>query len=145
VVALEFESADVFNALIGDPRRSGNLEKIHAHAGGIESNGLKTRFLDHRTQSLDGQLAAIDICRIRSENERGFLTARDFLQMAGLTGRELNRIRRGFHNGFHSLRHVFDACQKAGLIEKAVIDGDIKAAAGFGIEETVETVGFHRI
>jgi hypothetical protein len=31
------------------------------------------------------------------------------------------------------------------LIKKAVIDGDIKAAAGFGIEETVEAVVFHRL
>jgi hypothetical protein len=25
-----------------------------------------------------------------------------------------------------------------------VIDGDIKAAAGFGVEKTVEAVGFHK-
>jgi hypothetical protein len=26
-----------------------------------------------------------------------------------------------------------------------VNDGDIKAAAGFGIEETIETIGFHKL
>jgi hypothetical protein len=31
------------------------------------------------------------------------------------------------------------------LIKKAVIDSDIKAAAGFGVEETVEAVGFQRL
>jgi hypothetical protein len=85
------------------------------------------------------------MCHIRAKNERRLLTARDFLQMARLTGGELNRIRRGFHNSLHRLCHVLNACEKARLIKKAVIDGDIKAAAGFGIEETVETVGFHKL
>ena len=142
-VALEFERTDVFDALVRDSRRSRNLKKIHAHAGGIESNGLKTRLLDHRAQRLDGQLAAINIRHIRAKNERRLLTTRDFLQMTRLAGRELNRIWSCFHNGFHRLRHVLDSCQKARLIKKAVIDGDIKAAAGFGVEETVEAVGFH--
>jgi hypothetical protein len=31
------------------------------------------------------------------------------------------------------------------LVKKAVIDGDIKAAAGFGVEETVEAVCFHKL
>lgn len=145
MVTLQFESTDVFNALIRDSGRSGNLEKIHAHAGGIESDSLKTRLLDHRAQRLDGQLPAIDICHIRAENERRFLTARDFLQMAGLACRELNRIRRSVHNGFHSLSHVFNACQKTGLVEKTVIDGDIKTAAGLGVEETVKAVVFHKM
>ncbi len=145
VVALQLERADVFNALVRDSWRSGNLEKIHAHASGIESNGLKTRFLDHRAQRLDGQLAAIDICHIRAENERRLLTARDFLQMAGLASGELNGIWRCIHNSFHRLRHVLDACEKARLIKKAMIDGDIKAAAGFGVEETVEAVVFHKM
>jgi hypothetical protein len=143
MVALEFERTDVFNALVRDSRRSRNLKKIHAHAGGIESNSLKTRFLDHRAQRLDGQLTAINIRHIRAENERGLLATVDFLQMAGLTGGELHRIRSGFHNGFHRLRHILNACEKAWLIKKAVIDSDIKAAAGFGIEETVEAVVFH--
>ena len=69
MVALQFERADIFNALVRDSQRSRNLKKIHAHAGGIESNSLKTRFLDHRAQRLDGQLATIDIGHIRAENQ----------------------------------------------------------------------------
>jgi hypothetical protein len=64
--------------------------------------------------------------------------------MAGLTGGKLNCIRSGFHNSLHSLRHVLDAREKAWLIKKAVIDGYIKAAAGFGVEETIEAVVFHK-
>ena len=64
--------------------------------------------------------------------------------MTRLASRELNSIRSGFDDSFHRLRHVLDSCQKARLIKKAVIDGDIKAAAGFGVEETVEAVGFHK-
>jgi hypothetical protein len=65
--------------------------------------------------------------------------------MAGLAGGKLNRIRSSFHNGFHSLRHVLNSCEKARLVKKAVIDGDIKAAAGFGVEETVEAICFHKL
>jgi hypothetical protein len=34
-------------------------------------------------------------------------------------------------------------CEKAGLIEEAVIDGDIEAAVGLGIKEAFEAEGFH--
>ena len=69
----------------------------------------------------------------------------DFLQMTRLTSGELNRIRSGFDDSFHRLRHVLDSREKAGLVKKAVIDGDIKASAGFRVEETVEAVVFHRL
>ena len=41
-----------------------------------------------------------------------------------------------FDNDLHGPRHVFDAGEKTRLVEKSVIDGEIEAAAGFGIEET---------
>ena len=131
VFALEFERADILNALVRYAGRSWNLEKIHAHTGRIESDSLKARLLDHRTQRLDGQLAAIDIRHIRAENEGWLLTAWDHLQVSGLPGGELNGVRSGFHDGFYGLRHILDACEKARLIEKSVIDGDIEATAGF--------------
>jgi hypothetical protein len=38
---------------------------------------------------------------------------------------------------------VLNAGEEAAFVEEAVIDGDIEAAAGLGIEEAVEAGGFH--
>jgi hypothetical protein len=38
---------------------------------------------------------------------------------------------------------VFDALQERGFIEEAVVDRDVEAALGGGIEESVETIFFH--
>ena len=41
------------------------------------------------------------------------------------------------------LAHVFDALKETGLIEEAMIDGDVEAAVGLGVEEAFEAEGFH--
>jgi hypothetical protein len=69
----------------------------------------------------------------------------DHLQVSGLPGGELNGVRSCCHDGFYGLRHILNACEKARLIEESVIDGDIEATAGFRVEETVQTVGFHKL
>ncbi len=61
--------------------------------------------------------------------------------MAGRRILQLDRVRRGFNDGFHGPRGALDARKEALLIEKSRVDGNIEAAAGFGIEETVEAAG----
>ena len=143
VVAFQLERTNVFDAPVCHLRSSGYLKKIHAHAGRIEPHRLQARFFNNRAHRFDRQLATVDIGHIRAKNERGFSTPWKLLQMACLAGGQLDRVRRGFDNDLHGRRHVLDAGEKAGLIEKSVVDGDIEAAAGFGIEEAVEAVGFH--
>ncbi|MND03458.1 hypothetical protein D3C83_232800 [compost metagenome] len=63
--------------------------------------------------------------------------------MAGLADGELDGVGTGVDEGLDDLAHVFDALEESGLVEETVIDGDVEAAGGFGVEETVETEGFH--
>ena len=145
MVALELEFADVGDALVGDAGGAGNLEEIHAHAGGVQADGLQGRFLDHCAERLHGKLSPIDIGDVSTKHERGFLAAGDALEVAGLAGGELDGVGRSLDNGLHGLGHVLDPREESGLIEEAVVDGDIEAAAGFGVKEAVESVGLHGI
>jgi hypothetical protein len=63
--------------------------------------------------------------------------------MACLTRGQLDGVRSRLDNGPHGLGHILDPREEAGLVEEAVIDGHIEAAARFGVEETVESVWFH--
>ena len=60
-----------------------------------------------------------------------------------LADRELDGVRRRMHQRLHRFAEILDALQKGGLVEEAVVDGDVEAAPGGGIEETVETIFFH--
>ena len=63
--------------------------------------------------------------------------------MGGLPHGELDGVRGCVHEGGDSLGQVFDTGEEGGFVEKAVIDRDVEAAAGLGIEEAVEAGGFH--
>jgi hypothetical protein len=121
------------------------LNQIHTHAGRIKSDSLEGGFSDHRTQRFLRQVPTIDIRNVRTENEGRFLTSRDFLQMPSLPDRQLHRIGARTHDGFYRTLHVLNSLKKAGLVEKTVIDGYVKAAARFGIEKTIETIWLHKI
>lgn len=60
-----------------------------------------------------------------------------------LSGRQLNRVGRGFHEYSNCIFQVFDALQKRAFIEKTVIDGDIETAIRFGVEQAIEAKLFH--
>ena len=63
--------------------------------------------------------------------------------MAGLTDRQLEGVGAGVDERGDDLAHVFDALQEAGLVEEAMVDGDVEAALGRGVEEAVETILLH--
>ena len=63
--------------------------------------------------------------------------------MTSLTDRELDGVGAGVDERGDDLAHVFDALQEAGLVEEAVVDGDIEAALGRGVEEAVEAILLH--
>jgi len=52
----------------------------------------------------------------------------------------LDGVRAGVDERGDDLAHVFDALQEAGLVEEAVVDGDVEAALGRGVEEAVEAI-----
>ena len=126
-----------------DFRRAGNLEEIHADTGGIEAHRLEHGVFEHQAEAGLRQFLAVDVGHVGAEDEGRLETSREVLEMPGLPGGELDGIRRGIDEGLDHLAHVFDAGQEAGLVEEAVIDGDIEAAAGVGVEEAVEAIGFH--
>jgi hypothetical protein len=57
--------------------------------------------------------------------------------------RQLDGIRSRIHEGLDDLGHGLDALQESGLVEEAVVDGDVEASAGLGIEEALEAKVFH--
>ncbi len=142
--ALRFDLEDVFDALVGDFRLAGDAEKIHYHAGRIEAHGLLGRIADHTAEERARQLGAVDIGHVGAQHERGLFLAGNALEQFRLADGKLDRIRCRFDEGTHTILEIFDALQKAALVEKAVVDGHVEAAVGLGIEETVEAKGFHR-
>lgn len=60
-----------------------------------------------------------------------------------LANRQLNRVRRGGGDNFHGLVEVFNSLQEAAFIEETVVDGDVEAAIGLGVEQAIEAKLFH--
>jgi uncharacterized protein (TIGR00645 family) len=142
-IALGFELQDVLDALIGDLGFAGNPEEIHNHARRIETDRLLHGVLDHSAKERARQFFAVDVGDIRAEYKRGFWTDGKGLQVMRLTDRELNRIGGRMHECLYCFTEVFDALQECGFVEEAVVDRDVEAALGGGIEESVETIFFH--
>jgi len=64
-------------------------------------------------------------------------------EVPGLTDRELNGIGPSFDQSLDGLGHIFDAGQEPWLVKKTMIDGDVEAAVGAEVKETLEAVLFH--
>jgi hypothetical protein len=120
------------------------LEKIHDDTHRIQPHGLLDSVSDHAAEQGRGQFATVDVRNIGAEHERGFLFAGNFLQQFRLADRELDRIGRGGNESFDARPEILDSGEKATLIEESVVDGDIEAAVGLGVEESVEAITFHR-
>ena len=145
VIALDLESVDVFDALLGDIRGAGDLEEIHAHAGGIQAHGLEHGLGDHARVAGIREFAAVDIGHIHTEDEARLVVARSVLQMPRLAGGQLDGIRARRDEGGDGLGDILDAGEEAGLVKETVIHGDIEAASGLGVKEAVEANGFHKV
>ena len=145
VVGLGLESEDVFNALGMDFGGTGDLEKVHADARGIEPDCLEHGVRYHFAETGRQEFFSVHVRDIGAEHEGGLLFSGNGLEMARLADGELDGVRPGIDEGFHHLRHVLDSLEETGLVEESVIDGDIEAAVGLGVEETVEAVGFHKV
>jgi hypothetical protein len=142
-VALDFEAHDVVDALVGDVGGAGDLKEVDADAGGVELDGLEGGVFDHGGEAGFGKGFAVDVGGVGAEDEGGLLPAGMGLKVSGLADGELDRIGAGVDEGVDDLGHRFDAFEEAGLVEESVIDGDVEAAAGLGVEEAVEAGGFH--
>ena len=63
--------------------------------------------------------------------------------MRCLSDGELDRVGRGGDERRDCAWNIFDAGEKRAFIEESVVECDIEAAAGGGMEEAVEAGGFH--
>ena len=142
VITIDLQPENVIDALPGDVRRAGNLEKVHTDAGGIEPNRLERRLFDHRAETGLGQIFPVDVGGVGTKHQGGLETSWEALQMARLTDGQLNRIRSGIDESLDGLGHRLDPFEKSRLVEKTVIDGDIKEATRFRIEEAFQAVVF---
>jgi uncharacterized protein (TIGR00645 family) len=142
-VALGFELQDVLDALIGDLGLAGDAEEIYHDARCIEADRLFHGVFDHPAKKRTRQLLAVNVGDIRAEHECGFRADGKRLEIVRLSDRELDGIGRRMHERLHCFAEILDALQKSGFIEKAVVDGNVEAAPGGGIEESIETIFFH--
>ena len=60
-----------------------------------------------------------------------------------LADSELDRVRCGRDDGADRTLQILDAGQEAAFIEETVVNGHVKAAVGFGVEETVQAELLH--
>ena len=63
--------------------------------------------------------------------------------MLCLANIELDGIGRGGHKRGHGPREILDTSEEARLVEEAVVDRDIEAAASLRIEEPIQACRFH--
>ena len=144
VIAERFEDADVLDALVGDLGLFRNAKKIHDDAGGIEAHALEHGVGDGAGEERARELGAVDVGDIGAQDEGGLAADGKLLEMRRLPDGELDGVRRGGGDRGDGGGEILDPGEKRRLIEEAVIEGDIEAAAGLGIEETIEAGGFHR-
>jgi hypothetical protein len=64
--------------------------------------------------------------------------------MTRLARGQLHGIGSGLYDRVDRALHVLDPGEKSRLVEKPVVDGHVKAASGFRVEETVQSVCFHK-
>src|SRR5687768_9276920 len=142
-VAFGFDFKNVQDALVGDFGLLGNAEEIHDHATRVEAQSLFDGLIDHAAEKSAREGGAVNVGNIGAEDERGFFFAGEGLEVVRLADGELNGVGRGLHEGFDRFFEILDALQEAAFVEKSVVHGDIKAAVGLGIEQTIEAILFH--
>ncbi|BDZ55753.1 hypothetical protein GCM10025870_28260 [Agromyces marinus] len=58
---------------------------------------------------------------------------------------QLDRIRRGIHQGLHHLRHVLDPGDEARFTEEPMIHGHVEQPPGCCIEQPIQTNVIHDV
>ena len=142
-VALGAQVADRLEAVAPQPVLAGDVEQVDHHARGVEAHGLPDGVVDHERPRLGGRLGRVDVGRVGAQDERGLVTARVALQQVGLADGELDRVGRGVDERVDRRRHVLDPGEHRGLAGHAMVDGDVEAATGGAVEESVEAVLLH--
>jgi len=100
VVGLRLEAEDVIDALGMDFGCAGDLEKVHANAGGIKADGLEHGVRYHFAETRWQEFLSIHVRDIGAQDEGGLLFSGNGLEVArladGKAGRRQGRHRRGF-------------------------------------------------
>src|SRR5690606_28302170 len=143
VVADRLKCKYVLNTLVGDLGLVGDAEEVHDDAGGVEAERLHDGIGDDAGKQRPRELVAIDVGDVGAQDEGGFGADGQHLEMRGLPDGELDGVGRGGDQRLDGFGQVFDAGEKGRFVEEAVVDGDVEAAAGLRVEETVEAGGFH--
>ena len=142
-VAGGLQLKNVEDALVGDLGLLGDAEEVDHDAGRVEPHRLADRVGEHAREKGAGQLGAVNVGDIGAQHQRGLGADGRGLQVGRLADGQLDRVGAGRHEGGDRLGQVLDAGEKRGLVEEAVVDGDIEAPLGLRIEQAVETGGFH--
>ena len=129
--------------MVGDFRLLGNAEEIHDDAACIEAELLFDRLIDHAAEKRAREGAAVNVGDVGAEDERGLFFAGERLEVMRLADGELNGIGRGLNESADGFLEILDALEEAAFVEKSVVDRDIEAAVGLGIEQTIEAILFH--
>ena len=94
-----------------------------------------------RLASLVGQGRAVHIRDVGAQDESGALTAALRLEQAGLALGELDGVGTRRDERVDRSGKVLDALEERLLTEEPVIDRDVEAATGLGVEQATETEG----
>src|SRR6185503_12690978 len=86
---------------------------------------------------MNRQGPAVDVGHVGPQHERRLLLAGDVLQQSRVSWRQLDRVGTGGDDRGDGATHVLDATEEARLVEEAVIDRHVEAAA-VGGEEPME-------
>ena len=142
-VALGFKAEGVLDALLGDGGVVREMEDVHDHADGVETQGLLHRGIDQTRIDMVAQILPVDIGNVGAENQRGLLPAGDALEIMRLTDSQLDGIGIRVGDGLDGTTHVFESVEEWRLVEDAVVHGDVEAALGIGVEEAIKAKFFH--
>src|SRR3989449_478391 len=141
-VAVGFDPQNVLDALVGDFGLVGDAEEIHDHAGGVKTQRLFDRRLDHATEERARQGGAVNVGHIGAQYQSRSFFAWQRLEKVRLADGQLNGVRSGGNERLDGFLQIFDALQKSAFVEKPVVDGDVEAATRFGVEQAVGAVRF---
>ena len=89
------QGGDVLDALAAQRVGPGDVEEVHADAGGVEAHRVADGVVDHVAEGVARRLLAVDVGHVDAQHEGGLLAAGDPLQQRRLADRELDGVGRG--------------------------------------------------
>ena len=136
-VALWFDLQNILNALVAHFRLIGDAKEVYHDTSGIQAKRLFDGVFNHAAEQCARKLLAVNIRHIRAQHQRRLVPARQRLQESSLADGQLNGVGRSRNQRVNGIGKIFDTGKKTILIEKSMIDGDVEAAIGFCVKETV--------